>query len=138
MPVDATNPAVFTADSSGAGIAAAVNVAPDGSLTAHSVANPVAPGGIVTFYASGLGATAPVMTDGSLASVPLPILNASVGVLVDGTAADVLYAGPAPYEIAGLTQINIRIPATTPSGSAPLLVVAGGNASQPGVTLAVQ
>jgi uncharacterized protein (TIGR03437 family) len=78
------------------------------------------------------------MPDGSLAGVPLPQLNASVSVLVGGQPADLLYAGPAPGQIAGLMQLNIRVPSSAPSGLAPLLVVAGDSASQPGVTLAVQ
>jgi uncharacterized protein (TIGR03437 family) len=138
VPVASTNPSVFTADSSGAGIAAAVNVASDGSISAHTAASPAARGGVVTIYATGFGVTTPAMTDGSLAAAPLPRLNAAVRVLVGGAAADVLYAGPAPGQIAGLTQINLRIPAAAPSGAASLLVIAGESASQPGVTLAVQ
>jgi len=101
-------------------------------------AAPVAVGGIVTFYVSGLGVTTPVMQDGSLATAPLPTLNASVGVLLGGTNAKVLYAGPAPGEIAGLTQINIQVPSGLPGGLIPLLVTSGEAASQPGVTLAVK
>jgi uncharacterized protein (TIGR03437 family) len=138
LAVAPTNPAVFTANSSGNGIAAALNVAADGSTTINMAAAPVAVGGIVTFYVSGLGVTTPVMQDGSLATAPLPTLNASVGVLLGGTNAKVLYAGPAPGEIAGLTQINIQVPSGLPGGLIPLLVTSGEAASQPGVTLAVK
>jgi uncharacterized protein (TIGR03437 family) len=138
VPVAATNPSVFTADASGSGLAAAVNVAADGSISPNAAAAPAPKGGVVTFYATGLGATTPSMPDGSLAGVPLPQLNAAVRVLVGGQTADLLYAGPAPGQVAGLMQLNIRIPAGAPSGLASLLVVAGDNVSQPGVTLAVQ
>jgi uncharacterized protein (TIGR03437 family) len=50
----------------------------------------------VTFYASGVGALAPAVPDGSLIAVPLPQLAASVRVLVGGAAAGVLYAGRGP------------------------------------------
>jgi uncharacterized protein (TIGR03437 family) len=92
----------------------------------------------VAIYATGLGVTTPAMPDGSLAGTPLPQLNASVRVLVAGVDAQVLYAGPAQGEIAGLTQINLRIPATATGGLIPVLILAGDNASQPGVTLAIQ
>jgi uncharacterized protein (TIGR03437 family) len=138
VTVAATNPAVFTADSSGSGIAAALNVAADGAARPNTANTPVQPGGVVTFFASGLGITTPVMQDGALVGSPLAKLNASLSVFVAGSAADILYAGPAPGQIAGLTQINIRIPANTPSGLAPLLVVTNDSASQPGVSLAVK
>jgi uncharacterized protein (TIGR03437 family) len=137
-PVSVTNPAVFTADSSGSGLAAALNVASDGSGSQNTAATPAARGGVVTFFATGLGLTAPVVPDGSLAGAPLPQLTASVRVQVGGAAADVLYAGPAPGQIAGLMQINIRVPQSISTGLVALLVIAGDNPSQPGVTLAVQ
>lgn len=137
-PVASVNPGVFTADASGGGLAAAVNVAADGSITPNTQATPVHAGGIVTFYVSGLGATTPIMLDGSLASSPLAKLNGAVEVFLGGVQAQVLYAGPAPGEIAGLTQINIQVPSGVPSGMVPLLVTAGGAASQPGANLAIQ
>jgi uncharacterized protein (TIGR03437 family) len=138
LPVSATNPSVFTADASGSGLAAAVNVAADGLIGANTAASPASRGSVVTMYATGLGTTTPAMNDGSLAGAPLPQLNAPVQVLIGGITATVLYAGPAPGLIAGLTQINLQIPANATTGMAPLLVVSGGNASQPGVTLAIQ
>jgi uncharacterized protein (TIGR03437 family) len=87
---------------------------------------------------SGLGITTPAMPDGSLAADPLPTLDAPVSILMGGMNAKVLYAGPAPGEIAGLTQINIQVPSGLPSGLIPLLVTSGEAASQPGVTLAVK
>jgi uncharacterized protein (TIGR03437 family) len=137
MPVAATNPAVFAADASSGGIAAAVNVAADGSISPHTLNSPAARNGVVTFYATGLGTTAPVMPDGSLAGAPLPQLAVKVRVSVGGIDAPVLYAGPAPGQIAGLMQINVGIPDSAPTGSQPLLIFAGDNPSQPGVTLAV-
>lgn len=138
IPVADTNPAVFTANSSGSGIAAAVNVAGDGSITPHSATSPASRGGIVTVYAVGLGTTTPGMKDGSLTGAPLPQLRAPIRVLVGGNTAQILYAGPAPGAIAGLMQLNIRIPDNAPTGSVPLLVMAGDNPSQPGVTLIIQ
>lgn len=119
VPVSATNPAVFTANSSGSGPAALLTY----------------PGRIFVFYVTGMGATTPASPDGSLNSFPLAALNANVRVRVGGEDAVVQYAGPAPDMIAGAVQINIQVPDTVPSGSASLLVVADGNPSQPGVTI---
>jgi uncharacterized protein (TIGR03437 family) len=137
-PVSAANPSVFTADGSGSGIATALNVAADGTLSPHTAATAAAKGSVVRFYATGLGVTTPVMSDGSLAASPLPGISATVRVLVGGQAADVLQAGPAAGQVAGMMQIDVRIPASAPSGLTSLLVLAGENASQPGVTLAVR
>jgi uncharacterized protein (TIGR03437 family) len=138
IPVSSANPAIFTADSSGSGIAAAVNVASDGSISPHAASTPARRGGIVTFYAAGLGVTTPAMQDGSLAGSPLPVLSTPVRVLLGGTAVNALYAGPAPGLVSGLTQINIQIPGNAPTGLVPLLILSGESPSQPGVRLAIQ
>jgi len=58
--------------------------------------------------------------------------------LVGGRDAEILYAGPAPTLIAGMMQINIRVPDGVPSGAVALLILSGDNPSQPGVNLAVR
>lgn len=132
------NPALFTANSSGTGIAAALNVAADGSVTPHGANSPVPRGGIVSLFGTGFGRTSPPLVDGALTPAPLPVLTKPVRVLVGGQLADVLYAGPAPGQIGGLTQINVRLPANLSTGSQSVVVVVGDTPSQPGVTLAVQ
>ena len=57
---------------------------------------------------------------------------------VNGKPSDVFYAGAAPGAVAGLFQVNARIPADTPSGDVPLEIHVGDAASQPGLTLAVE
>jgi uncharacterized protein (TIGR03437 family) len=138
LPVAATNPSVFTANASGSGNAAAVNFNADGTTGINSASAPIAAGDIVALYVSGLGAATPVVADGSITAAPLPILNAPVKVLVGGASASVLYAGPAPGLVAGLGQVNIRIPTTTGAGAVPVVVLANGLPSQAGVTLNVK
>jgi uncharacterized protein (TIGR03437 family) len=58
--------------------------------------------------------------------------------LAGGVNAEVLSAGPAPGLIAGLTEVRIRVPGDIPTGPNPLLLLAEGIPSQPGVTLAVR
>jgi len=67
--VSAASPAVFTADASGSGLAAAENIAADGSVTLNSTGNPAAQGGIVTVFATGFGTTTPLLVNGSVASI---------------------------------------------------------------------
>jgi uncharacterized protein (TIGR03437 family) len=90
--------------------AAALNQ--DGSL--NSAANPAPPGSIVAIFATGLGAINPPLADGSLVGLPLPVNALSLDLvpqcLLTGcpqqSTYNPLYAGPAPYLIAGTSQIN--------------------------------
>jgi uncharacterized protein (TIGR03437 family) len=60
-------------------------------------------------------------------------------VTIGGADADVVYAGAAPTLVAGVMQINARVPdSVTPGSATPVVVTVGGFASRSGVTLAVQ
>ena len=110
-PVDNASPGVFTLD----GVhAAALNQ--DGTLNA--VDNPAPVGSIVSLFGTGLGPIVPTQTDGSLVGFPLPanLLQPSVQAIQPGvpplgttlTDLEVTFAGPAPFLVTGVTQINIR------------------------------
>ena len=107
LPVAQAAPGVFTVDGT---YAAALNQ--DGSL--NSAANPAPPGSIVAIFATGLGAINPPLADGSLVGLPLPVNALSLDLvaqcLLTGcpqqSTYNPLYAGPAPYLIAGTSQIN--------------------------------
>jgi uncharacterized protein (TIGR03437 family) len=108
-------------------------------VTINSFKNPAAPGSIVSIFATGEGQTTPGGVDGRIATAAnLPIPAAAVKVLVNGENAELLYAGAAPGAVAGLLQVNVRIPADTPSGDIAVVVQVGSAQSQPGITLAVQ
>ena len=111
-PVVEAAPAVFTVD----GVyAAALNQ--DGTI--NSADNPAAPGSIVSIFATGLGGISPAQADGSLVGLPLPNNVLPVGVEAQWASGipfhpglatfDVTYAGPAPFLVAGVSQINFRI-----------------------------
>lgn len=94
-------------------------------------------------YATGEGQTNPPGRDGSLAEYatlaefPRPVLP--VRVLIGGQPAEILYAGAAPGFVAGLMQINLRVPEGSPFGEAVGVVLrVGGASSRAGVTLAVR
>jgi len=131
-------PALFTANSSGTGQAAAV----DASGPYNNTANPASSGQWVYLYGTGFGQTNPPGEDGafSLAPpagvLPLPLLQ-PVTVTIGGMAANTNYAGGAPGIVQGVTQINAQIPAGLPAGNAAVVVKIGGVESQAGVTVAV-
>jgi uncharacterized protein (TIGR03437 family) len=135
VPIFAASPGVFTIGSAGVGQAAALNQ--DGSI--NSAANPAARGSIAVLYATGAGQTTPPGLDGQAAVdvLPKPVLPVSVS--AGGIPAELIYAGAAPGFVAGVLQINFRIPLGIPAGPyVSVLFTAGASSSQSGVFLAVQ
>ncbi len=124
VPVQAASPAVFTADSSGKGQGSILNQ--DNSV--NSAANPAAAGSVVVIYATGAGQTNPAGVDGAIIGVPLPVLVQAPKVSIGGVDAEVLYAGPAPGLVAGVLQINAKIPAGL-SGSSSAIKINFGTAT---------
>jgi uncharacterized protein (TIGR03437 family) len=139
LPVVDSVPALFTLDSSGKGQAAMLNE----TGCCNSARNPSARGGIAVLYATGTGQTIPRGVDGRVAAhariadYPAPWLP--VRVTVGGKPAEIVYAAAAPHAIAGLLQVNFRVPANAPIGDAVPLVLKVGNSRSPdGVTMAVR
>lgn len=95
-------------------------------------------GGDFAVYAVGVGDVSPAVSTGFapsvLASLPEPLLPLSV--TVGGIPAFVQFAGIAPGLI-GLTQVNIAVPASVPTGVQPVVLTVGGVAS-PSVNVTVQ
>jgi uncharacterized protein (TIGR03437 family) len=104
-------PGIFTLDASGSGLGAILNQ--DGTINGPQ--NPAGPGSIIVIYATGGGLTDPAYEDGELSGLPLPYLKADVEVEIAGRPAEVLYAGGAPGLVAGVVQINARVPADVPA-----------------------
>ena len=139
----ASSPAIFTA-SNGTGQGAILNAdnSPNG-LGPGTL--PAAKGSTVQVYMTGGGALNPPQATGSVtcsagcptvASIPIPALP--VAVLVNNQPANFSFAGEAPGFVSGVLQVNVTIPANTPSGPIPLSISVGGVASQSGVTVQVQ
>ena len=57
---------------------------------------------------------------------------------VDGKPAEVQYAGAAPGAVAGLFQVNVRIPLDAGSGDVSIEIHVGAASSQAGMTVAVR
>jgi uncharacterized protein (TIGR03437 family) len=139
LTVAQTAPAIFTADGSGAGQAAALN----GDNSYNSAAIPAAPGGVVVLFVTGEGQTSPAGVTGKVtplsATAPLtPQPLASVTATIAGLSAKVLFAGEEPFAVSGVMQVNLLVPANAPSGNQPVAVTVGSTATQTGVTVAVK
>lgn len=135
VPVALTSPAVFTLNESGAGQGAIVNQ--DGSINGPN--NPAARGDVVSIYGTGEGQTLPAGTDGIIVTPadlcqPVQTVTVSIG----GESAEVLYAGSAGNQVAGLLQVNARIPLGIAPGTATPVTITIGESSQTGVTMAVR
>jgi uncharacterized protein (TIGR03437 family) len=130
-------PAVFTVD----GKRAAAQFAGTGTLVGDPAtvtgALPAKPGDMVTLWATGLGDTNPRVEAAAIVPAAAPTVN-PVTVLLNGTALpaeNVLYAGMAPGLMAGVYQINIRIPSGVTAGDGGVKLMVSGLASQDGVSL---
>ena len=136
FPVEDAAPAIYTANGQPSGPALAEN--PDFSI--NSAQNPVAKGSYVALYLNGTGVTIPAGADGQAAPAdPLLMTALPVTVTVGGVPAEVLFAGAAPT-LVGVTQVNVRIPATLAgTGPVPLTVqVRRYTPNQLAITIAVQ
>jgi uncharacterized protein (TIGR03437 family) len=133
VPVLDARPGIFSVDGSGEGQAAIWNE--DG--TVNSPANPAPRGSVITLYATGGAETANVQ-DGQILDSVLPHINRPVWIFFDlGTsdfpllpkAAQIQYAGGVPKSVAGLLQINFRVPAdaVTTGGRVPFLMIIGSH-----------
>lgn len=134
LPTAAVSPALFTQSANGTGPGAILNQ--DYSL--NSFSNPAPAGSTVMLYGTGFGPLVPPAADGQTATGPAQTAT-PVLATVAGMPAEVTYAGAAPGLIAGVVQINVRIPASAPSSpAAPVSLSVGTAVSPPGVTVAIQ
>ena len=135
VAVSASAPSLFTANSTGAGQAAAINVS-TGAL--NSAATPVRIGEYLSVYATGEGLTGPTAVDGKLASFPLPTPNLPVSATVGGVPTTIQYAGGVPGNVAGLMQVNILVPSGIATGGyVPVVLKVGSASSSTGVWISV-
>ena len=110
-------PGIFTLNSAGTGGGAIINQ----TGTVNSATAPASKGSIVAIYLTGAG-----------------VAGGTTTVSIGGLPAPVVFSGAAPGAVQGLYQVNATIPANASSGSQPLVISIGGQASQTGVTIQVQ
>ncbi len=130
----AAQPALFTVDGTGRGQARATNA--DGSM--NSSRNPARRLTLLSLIATGGGAFTEPLADGVFPPVRIGI-EQTPRVLVGGQPAEVRYAGSIPGLVAGVLQLDVLIPESTPTGpEVPILVEIAGRSSQRDVTIAVE
>ncbi len=109
----------------------------DGSV--NSASNPAEIGSVVVLFLTGEGQTDPAGTDGLVATSTYPKPLLPVSVTIGGQSVTPAYAGAAPYEVAGMMQVNATVPSgITPGNSVPVTVTVGTYTTPAGVTLAVK
>jgi len=112
---------IFSQDGSGRGPGAILNQ--DGSV--NSPSNPAERGSIVVLYGTGEGRTQPEGVDGKVTATPLPRPVLRIFAQIADRATEVVYAGGAPGLVAGVLQMNIRVPETSPIGPAIPIFIGG-------------
>jgi len=124
--VGVVQPGIFTVD----GTAGAILHGASYQLV--TATNPAARREVVVIYATGLGPVSPQPRTGAPApnSEPLSRTPSSPAVTVGGINVEVLFSGLAPGFV-GLYQVNVRIPADAPPGSAPVVMTLAGVSSKP-------
>jgi uncharacterized protein (TIGR03437 family) len=116
VPLTAASPALFTASTSGAGQALAVNA--DGS--ANSAAHPAAEGSVLTLFVN---------------DVLSQLIVGPLSVTIEGQPAVIVNSTSTSP---GVTSVQVQVPLGIPAGAAvPVTVQVGGAASPAGVTVAV-
>ncbi len=118
VPVAETAPAIFTF--------------PDGRAASWR------DGSVVSLLVTGEGATTRPELYGRIVEGELPRVLAPVRAWIGGVEAEVLYAGGAPGLVAGVAQVNLRIPASAPSGVQPITLRIGRFNTPFGPTLMVR
>ncbi len=132
--VAAAAPGLFTAAASGRGSGAILNS--DGSLNGDG--NPAERGSIVVLWATGFGEMRPGLRDGELAGAPYAEPVNGYVVRIGERVCEVLYGGAAPGLVAGVVQLNVRVPGDIGPGVMPVSVEVGGVKSPRTVSLAVR
>lgn len=134
VAVTPTAPGLFSANSTGAGQAAALNQ--DGSYNSRT--NPAAAGSVVVLFGTGQGAGTPESADGVVTNAPFSVPNAPFFAQIGGKNAPILYIGAAPGLVSGLLQVNLQVPDGLPAGDHAVRIEALGRASQSALTLAIR
>jgi uncharacterized protein (TIGR03437 family) len=99
---------------------------------------PARPGEVVLIFGTGFGATAPAVFAGELPDFAAQVVLPARAWLGDAILPDhlLLYVGQAPG-FAGLSQINLELPADLAPGDLQIRIEIGGAKSQEGVRIAV-
>jgi uncharacterized protein (TIGR03437 family) len=139
LSLAASAPGLFSQNASGGGQGAILNQ----DNTLNWSANLAAPGSIVQMFLTGEGQTNPPGVTGAITSATLPPPQVTpapalpIQVWIGGQPAVYTYAGEAPGMVAGVMQLNVRIPANVQPGLDFVVVSIGGKMSQGGIMVSL-
>lgn len=131
------HPGLFTANSQGFGPGAIYNQ----DSTLNTADNAAAVGSIIILFGTGEGSTIPAGVDGQLATTEFPKPLAPLTVTIGGQtvpAEDILYVGIIPGQMAGVFQINVRVPQVAAGPQDVRVKFGDADASPTRVTVAVK
>ena len=123
--VVAAGPGIFTLNGQGTGDGAVLDAI---SYAPVSSTQPIAAGGYIAIYCTGLGAVTPATTTGNIPASPPPNTTATPEVRIDGQPVPMLGSVLAPGFV-GVYQVNAQVPATLAAGAHQLQIVVAGAAS---------
>jgi uncharacterized protein (TIGR03437 family) len=135
VPVTTSAPGIYCV-AGGSGRAALTNIHADRPFAHDNIERPTPPGGYITLFITGDGATAAPWADGLVPGAPsFPTPAAAVLVQIGGISSN-CPGNWAGLVYPGVTQVNACVPADAPAGNAvPLAVNVGGVSAQTGVTV---
>jgi uncharacterized protein (TIGR03437 family) len=133
-PTAASSAALFTSD----GTRAIAQFAGTSNLVA--AATPATAGDIITFWATGLGATQPQIPAGMIDTGLAPLAQVPAVTIggVPVATTDMFYAGLSPGSLSCLYQLNVRVPVGVPAGAAAVKVQIGSLSSPDGITIPIK
>jgi len=105
-------------------------------VTANVPSEPVAVGGFISIYCTGLGPTDPAIGSGEPGPATSTV-KTPVTVTIGGQTATVTFAGLAPG-FAGVYQVNAQVPAAVTPGNAVPVVLTQGSFQSNTATIAVK
>ncbi len=132
VPVTDAVPGIFNLP----GVTQAASLNADLSL--NNASQPAEKGSIVVLFATGEGQTSPGGVDGKIATEVFPKPVLPVTVTIGGVDAEVAYYGAAPFQVAGVMQLNVKVPTSVTSGDVPVVLKVGTKTSQAQSTIRVK
>jgi uncharacterized protein (TIGR03437 family) len=131
LPVVVSKPGLFSSDGSGRGQAVTFD-------TEGAAVDSVVPGSIVTVIGTGAGLHEPPANDGEIATDSWPPLAQPVRVtLGDVEVNELFFSGGIKGRVAGVFQVQFRVPEGTPAGTLAVQVTVGTESTQAGLTITV-
>jgi uncharacterized protein (TIGR03437 family) len=100
----------------------------DGTL--NSSDHPAKGGSTIALYLSGLGETSPLSVDGLISTPPLlPVPTVTVRTFVNQSEIKPSFVGAAPGMIAGITQVNVQLPASVLNNASVVTIAVNSTAA---------